>query len=143
MKNIIDSITKSADEFIAIRRQLHQHPEIGFEEQSTSDFIAQYLEKLGYSIHRGMATTGVVATLQQGDGPQRLGIRADIDALPIHEKAVKPGAAITKGSSTAAVMTDIRQYCYVPLNTWQKPVILMVRCILFFSLQKSYCTAEK
>lgn len=97
MKNIIDSITKSADEFIAIRRQLHQHPEIGFEEQSTSDFIAQYLEKLGYSIHRGMATTGVVATLQQGDGPQRLGIRADIDALPIHEKSGKTWSSHNEG----------------------------------------------
>ena len=97
MKNIIDSITKSADEFIAIRRQLHQHPEIGFEEQSTSDFIAQYLEKLGYSIHRGMATTGVVTTLQQGDGPQRLGIRADIDALPIHEKSGKTWSSHNEG----------------------------------------------
>ncbi len=72
------------DEAIAWRHDLHRHPELAFEEHRTSEFIARLLTDWGYRVKTGLAGTGVVATLGDGSGPS-LGIRADIDALPIHE----------------------------------------------------------
>lgn len=71
---------------IAIRRHLHENPEIGLSEFKTSDFIAAKLEELGYEVTRGLAKTGVVATLRNGSSTRSVGIRADIDALPITEE---------------------------------------------------------
>ncbi|MCQ0091605.1 M20 aminoacylase family protein [Roseovarius sp. M141] len=72
------------DEAVAWRHDLHRHPEIAYQETRTSDMIARLLDGWGWQVHRGLATTGVVATLGGGNGP-RIGLRADIDALPIHE----------------------------------------------------------
>lgn len=69
----------------AIRHDIHQHPELGFEEFRTSDLVADYLSSWGYEVHRGLAGTGVVGTLRVGDGVKSLGLRADMDALPIEE----------------------------------------------------------
>ncbi len=74
----------------AIRHDIHQHPELGFEEFRTSDLVADYLNSWGYEVHRGLAGTGVVGTLRVGDGVKRLGLRADMDALPIEENNGKP-----------------------------------------------------
>ncbi len=71
-------------EAIAWRHDLHRHPELGFEEHRTSAMIAQLLDDWGWRVHRGLATTGVVAQLGDGQGP-KIGLRADIDALPITE----------------------------------------------------------
>lgn len=71
---------------IAIRRHLHENPEIGLSEFNTSDFIAGKLEEYGYEITRGLAKTGIVATLKNGNSSRSVGIRADIDALPITEE---------------------------------------------------------
>lgn len=71
---------------IAIRRHLHENPEIGLSEFKTSDFIAEKLEEYGYAVTRGLAKTGVVATLRNGESARSVGIRADIDALPITEE---------------------------------------------------------
>lgn len=71
---------------IAIRRHLHENPEIGLSEFKTSDFIAEKLEEYGYQVTRGLAKTGIVATLKNGNGERSVGIRADIDALPITEE---------------------------------------------------------
>ncbi|MBO0143795.1 amidohydrolase [Agrobacterium sp. Ap1] len=71
---------------IAIRRHLHENPEIGLSEIKTSDFIAEKLEEYGYQVTRGLAKTGIVATLKNGNGERSVGIRADIDALPITEE---------------------------------------------------------
>ena len=73
-------------EFIAIRRDLHAHPELAFEERRTSDLVAKRLAAWGYQVHRGLGGTGVVGTLRKGHGSRTLGIRADMDALPIQEK---------------------------------------------------------
>ena len=73
-------------EFIAIRRDLHAHPELAFEERRTSDLVAERLAAWGYQVHRGLGGTGVVGTLRKGGGSRSLGIRADMDALPIQEK---------------------------------------------------------
>lgn len=74
-------------EMIAWRRHLHAHPELGFHEHMTGDFVAEKLEAWGLRVHRGLGGTGVVGVLagQQGDGPS-VGLRAELDALPIAEK---------------------------------------------------------
>lgn len=72
-------------EIAAIRRDIHAHPELAFEEKRTSDVVANYLEKLGLEVHRGMAKTGIVARLQAGTGKRAIGLRADMDALPLDE----------------------------------------------------------
>jgi len=79
------AIAAIEDEMIALRHEIHAHPELGFEEFVTSDLVAQRLTGWGYEVHRGLGGTGVVGTLKVGDGKQRLGLRADMDALPIHE----------------------------------------------------------
>ncbi|HEY9040420.1 MAG TPA: M20 aminoacylase family protein [Roseovarius sp.] len=71
-------------EAVAWRHDLHRHPEIAYRETRTSDMIAGLLDGWGWQVHRGLATTGVVATMGGGNGP-RIGLRADIDALPITE----------------------------------------------------------
>lgn len=70
----------------AIRRHLHQYPEIGLEETRTADLIADHLETFGYAVHRGLAKTGVVGTLQSGSSDRALGIRAEMDGLPMVEE---------------------------------------------------------
>jgi hippurate hydrolase len=72
-------------EMIALRHAIHAHPELGYEEFVTGDLVAQRLAEWGYEVHRGLGGTGVVGTLKVGDGTRRLGLRADMDALPIHE----------------------------------------------------------
>jgi hippurate hydrolase len=73
------------DELIALRRDLHAHPELAFEEKRTSDIVAHLLEGWGYRVHRGLGGTGVVGTLANGAGRRAVGLRADMDALPIEE----------------------------------------------------------
>lgn len=84
-------------ELTAIRHDLHAHPELGLEEVRTSDFVARYLEGLGYRVTRGLAKTGLVATLSNGTGRRSIGIRADMDALPILEETGLPYASKTPG----------------------------------------------
>ncbi len=73
------------DEIVALRRDLHRYPELAFQEFRTSKLIASRLSAWGYEVTTGIAGTGLVATLSNGTGDRRLGIRADIDALPIEE----------------------------------------------------------
>ncbi len=79
------SISKTLiDEATVWRRTLHAAPELGFQELKTSDKVAELLSSFGIEIHRGLGGTGVVGTLRNGDGPT-IGLRADMDALPIQE----------------------------------------------------------
>ncbi|NUS70179.1 MAG: amidohydrolase [Ensifer adhaerens] len=91
------SITNAMPELIAIRHDLHAHPELGLEETRTSAFIARHLESLGYEVTTGLAKTGVVGTLRNGTGKRSIGIRADIDALPILEETGLDYASKTSG----------------------------------------------
>jgi amidohydrolase len=82
----IDRIDAFADELTAIRRDLHAHPEIGFEEVRTSGIVAEKLAQWGVEVHRGLGGTGVVGVLKgKGAGTRRIGLRADMDALPMEE----------------------------------------------------------
>jgi amidohydrolase len=82
----IDRIQGFADELTAIRRDLHAHPEIGFEEVRTSGIVADKLKQWGIEVHRGIGRTGVVGVLKgKGSSGKRIGLRADMDALPMEE----------------------------------------------------------
>lgn len=72
-------------ELTAIRRDIHAHPELAFAEQRTADIVAAKLAEFGCDVHRGLAGTGVVGTIRRGNSPSAIGLRADMDALPIQE----------------------------------------------------------
>jgi amidohydrolase len=82
---IIDRIAQIHDDLTSWRRDIHAHPELGFEEQRTSDLVAAKLAEFGCEVYRGIGKTGVVGRLRAGDSPRSVGLRADMDALPIHE----------------------------------------------------------
>ncbi|WP_299876604.1 M20 aminoacylase family protein [uncultured Sulfitobacter sp.] len=85
--NILPTIAESKDELEAIFRDLHAHPEIGFTETRTSGIVAEKLREYGVDeVHTGLGRTGVVALIKgKGQGNRRVGLRADMDALPIAE----------------------------------------------------------
>ena len=85
MTTLLDALQAGAAEFIGLRRDIHRHPELAFEEHRTAALVADKLEAWGYAVERNIGGTGVVATLVRGKGSKRLGIRADMDALPITE----------------------------------------------------------
>ncbi|HMD65394.1 MAG TPA: M20 aminoacylase family protein [Stellaceae bacterium] len=82
---IIPEVLTYHDELTAIRRDIHAHPELAFAEQRTSDLVAAKLAEFGCQVHRGLAGTGVIGTIRRGDSPAAIGLRADMDALPIEE----------------------------------------------------------
>src|SRR5262252_4210497 len=82
---IISQVLDYQDELTAIRRDIHAHPELAFAERRTSDLVATKLAEFGCEVHRGMAGTGVVGTIRRGNIPVAIGLRADMDALPIQE----------------------------------------------------------
>lgn len=74
------------DAFVQLRRQIHQAPELGGDTPLTAELVADRLEAWGYEVHRGIGGHGVVGVLHRGEGIRRLGLRADLDALPMQEK---------------------------------------------------------
>jgi hippurate hydrolase len=78
-------IARLHGEMTAWRRDIHAHPELGFEETRTAGIVAEKLESFGLEVHRGVGRTGVVGVLRAGSGPHSVGLRADMDALPIQE----------------------------------------------------------
>ena len=85
MTYLLDALRTRIGEFVHLRRDLHQHPELAFEEHRTAALVADKLEGWGYTVERGVGGTGVVGRLVRGTGSRRLGLRADMDALPIEE----------------------------------------------------------
>ncbi len=73
-------------DLVAIRRDIHAHPELAFNEARTSDIVARELSSYGLEVHRGLAKTGVIGVLRKGSSPCSIGLRADMDALPLQEK---------------------------------------------------------
>jgi len=82
---VADQLDSWKDDLTALRRDLHAHPETAFEEFRTADIVADRLQSYGIEVHRGLAKTGVVGTLKAGSGNRAIGLRADMDALPIEE----------------------------------------------------------
>ncbi len=85
-QTLMAAIGQIAPEFVAVRQQIHAHPELAFEEIKTSDLVAERLQAWGYAVERGIGGTGLVGQLRKGQGSKRIGIRADMDALPITER---------------------------------------------------------
>ena len=83
--NLIDEIVRDAPAIAALRRDLHAHPELCFEERRTADIVAAKLTDWGIPIHRGLGTTGVVGIVKGGTSDRAIGLRADMDALPMQE----------------------------------------------------------
>ncbi|HVH75578.1 MAG TPA: M20 aminoacylase family protein [Stellaceae bacterium] len=83
---LIPAIARSASELAEWRHRIHAAPELGFEEERTAELVAQQLLSFGCEVHRGIAGTGVVGRLVNGNSPRTIGLRADMDALPIHEQ---------------------------------------------------------
>ena len=115
---LLDAMQTRIGEFIHLRRDIHRHPELAFEEHRTAALVADKLEGWGYEVERGVGGTGVVARLVRGDGgTRRLGLRADMDALPITETtgaewaSCKPGLMHACGHDghTAMLLAAARQ----------------------------------
>ncbi|RZL03628.1 MAG: amidohydrolase [Rubrivivax sp.] len=83
---VLPSLLDQAESIQVLRRDIHAHPELCFEEVRTSDLIARTLEGWGIEVHRGLGKTGLVGVIQGRPGPNTVGLRADIDALPITER---------------------------------------------------------
>ncbi|MFZ5548982.1 MAG: M20 aminoacylase family protein [Pseudomonadota bacterium] len=97
MTYLLQALQARAGEFISLRRDIHRHPELAFEEHRTAALVADKLEAWGYTVERGIGGTGVVGTLVRGQGCKRLGIRADMDALPIAEASGAEWASARAG----------------------------------------------
>jgi amidohydrolase len=95
--NIIDHIRRYQEDLNAIRRDLHANPELGLAEHRTASLVAERLEAWGIEVHRGVGGTGVVGVLRNGNGPHAVGLRADLDALPIMEANDLPYRSRTSG----------------------------------------------
>lgn len=88
-------------EAVSWRQDIHKHPELGFKEQRTSDLVAEQLSRFGLKVHRGLGGTGVVGTLTRGTSRRAIGIRADMDALPIDEQSGALYASVNPGTMHA------------------------------------------
>jgi hippurate hydrolase len=97
---ILDRVRAYHAELTDIRRDIHANPELGLEEHRTADLVARTLEKWGIEVHRGVGKTGVVGILRNGDGPS-IGLRADMDALPIEEQTNLPYSSRNAGTMHA------------------------------------------
>jgi hippurate hydrolase len=97
----VGDLAGAAEELRAIRHQIHQNPELAYEEVETAVLVAQKLAEWGYEVSTGVGCTGVVGTLRVGDGQRSIGIRADMDALPILEETGLPYASQRHGKMHA------------------------------------------
>ena len=94
---IINRIADFHGDMTEWRRDLHANPELGFQEQRTSEIVAAKLAEWGIEVHKGIGKTGVVGVLKAGNGDRRIGLRADMDALPITERTGKDYASGNAG----------------------------------------------
>lgn len=127
---VIPEIKATEDEMISIRHYLHANPELSLEEFNTSELVAGKLAEWGYQVTRGLGKTGVVGSLSKGDSPRTIGLRADMDALPIHETTDLPRPVRYLEKCTPAAMTAIPPFCWRRRNTSpRRPASLTARCI--------------
>jgi len=99
--HVIDAIKARKSALAAIRRDIHAHPELAFEETRTSDIVAHHLRELGIETHTGIGKTGVVGVIRAGNSNRAIGLRADMDALPITERNTFDHASRHRGKMHA------------------------------------------
>ena len=92
-----DPIAKLTPEVVAWRHHIHANPELGFQEVETARFVAEKLRSFGLEVQEGIGGTGVVGTLRSGSGKRAIGLRAELDALPVIERTGLPYASKTEG----------------------------------------------
>lgn len=97
MEKLYELLDQAYGEMVEVRRHLHQHPELSFQEVKTPAFIAEYHKKLGHEVRTGVGGGGVVATLRGGKPGQTVALRADFDALPIQEETDVPFKSVVDG----------------------------------------------
>src|ERR1700761_7847456 len=97
----LDRARSYQTELVGIRHDIHAHPELGLQEVRTADLVARKLEEWGIEVHRGVGVTGVVGVLRNGNGQASVGLRADMDALPILEATELPYASQNAGKMHA------------------------------------------
>jgi hippurate hydrolase len=98
---LIEPIVAEAAVLQSLRRDIHAHPELGFEEARTADLIARALGEWGIPVHRGLGKTGVVGIVSNGNAPRAVGLRADMDALPVSEHNTFAHASVHPGKMHA------------------------------------------
>jgi hippurate hydrolase len=113
---IIDSILADTATITAIRRDIHAHPELCFQENRTADVIAKALTDWGIPIHRGLGKTGVVGIVKNGTSSRAIGLRADIDALPMTEHNTFAHASRHAGKSFSS--PSAARVPMLPCPTW-------------------------
>ncbi|WP_038200416.1 M20 aminoacylase family protein [Xenophilus azovorans] len=97
MNPLLEDLRREAAPFVDIRRDIHRHPELAFGEHRTAALVAEKLRAWGYEVETGLGGTGLVGRLVRGGGRRRLGLRADMDALPIEEATGLPYASCHHG----------------------------------------------
>jgi hippurate hydrolase len=97
----IDRIRADHQALMEIRHDIHAHPELGLEEHRTAELVARKLEEWGIEVHRGVGRTGVVGVLRNGAGNRAIGLRADMDALPMSEQTGLPFSSTVPGKMHA------------------------------------------
>jgi hypothetical protein len=106
-------------ELKTIRRDIHAHPELAFQENRTSDLVAKQLESWGIEVHRGLAKTGVVGVIRgRKASAKAIGLRADMDCLPMHETAARPHKS-TAGCDRTSGMTSTPRCCWARRATFR------------------------
>ncbi len=96
-ENLLKEIEEINDEIVAIRRHIHEHPELSFHESETESFIARKLEEFGIEFKKGVGGHGVVGLIKGGNGDRTIGLRADMDALPVTEETGLPFSSKVPG----------------------------------------------
>ena len=127
--NIEPKIAAFAAELTAIRRDIHAHPELGFEEERTSAIVATKLKEWGCEVTTGVGKTGVVGMLRVGNNPRAIGLRADMDALPMDEPNTFDHRSQTRAACTPAAMTAIPRCCSAPPSISRRRATSTARCI--------------
>lgn len=94
---MLTQISLMTEELRSVRRDLHRHPELAYNEKRTAGVVAQLLRKWGIEVHEGIGRTGVVGVIAAGDSDNAIGLRADMDALPIREMSGAPHSSVNDG----------------------------------------------
>jgi hippurate hydrolase len=127
---VIPEIKAAEEEMIAIRHYLHAHPELSLEEFNTSELVAEKLAEWGYAVTRELGKTGLVGSLTKGHSSRTIGLRADMDALPIFETTELPWASTVPGKCTPAATTVTPLFCWRRQNILpRRPASLTARCM--------------
>ena len=130
--NLIEPILADVAAITAIRRDIHAHPELCFQENRTADVIAKTLTDWGIPIHRGLGKTGVIGIVKNGTSPRAVGLRADIDALPMTEHNSFAHASKHVGNTparcTPAAMMGTRPCCWPQPSTFPSTATSTVPC---------------